>query len=80
MSKPKIFTASIASNSKVKVYNAQTGSLHRIVQLPGGSEIQSGPIVFDGGFSVTVKQGTGTYIITYSFPLCNLKTKTSISS
>ena len=41
MSKPKIFTASIASNSKVKVYNAQTGSLHRIVQLPGGSEIQS---------------------------------------
>jgi|DEB0MinimDraft_12_1074336.scaffolds.fasta_scaffold200208_2 hypothetical protein len=80
MSNTKTFTVSLASNNKVKVYNAMTGSIHRIVQLPGGSNIISGPVVFDSGFSVTVKQGTGTYMITYGFPLCNIKTKTHISS
>lgn len=80
MSKAKTFTVSLASNSKVKVYNAMTGNIHRVITLPGGSNIVSGPVVFGDGFSVTVKQGSGTYMITYGFPLCNLKTKTHIST
>lgn len=80
MSKAKTFTVALVSKSTVKVYDAMTGSLHRIVNLPGGSEIISGPVSYGDGFSVTAKQGSGTYMITYSFPLCNLKTKTHIST
>ena len=79
MSRAKVFTATMASNNSIKVYDAMTGSIHRIVTLPGGSQIVSGPVVFGDGFSVSVKQGASTWMITYGFPLCNLKTKTHVS-
>lgn len=80
MSKPKSFTVAIGSGNNLNVYDAMTGSIYRVVTLPGGSNIVSGPVVFGDGFSVTVKEGSGTYMLVYSFPLCNIKSKTHIST
>lgn len=80
MSRPTAFTAALKGSHTVNVYDAQRGNIYRIVTLPRGSDIISGPIVFSDGFSVTVKESSGSmYILTYSFPLCNLKTKIHIS-
>lgn len=76
----KTFTATLGAGNQVRVYDAMTGSIHRIVNLPSGSQIVSGPVVYGEGFSVSVKQGTSTYMITYGFPLCNIKTKTHVSN
>ena len=80
MSKPVSFTVALKGKNRINVYDAERGNVYRVVNLPGGSDIVSGPVVFGNGFSVTVKQGKGTYMITYGFPLCNIKSKTHIST
>ena len=80
MSRPSTFTAALASSNQIKIYNAMTGNLHRIITLPGSSALIAGPVVLSDGLSVTVKEGSGTFLILYSFPLCNIKSKTHIST
>lgn len=79
MSKPTSFTVAAASANRINVYNAMTGSIYRVVTLPGGSSIVSSPVVFGDGFSVTVQEGGQTYMHVYSLPLCNIKSKTHVS-
>lgn len=74
------FTATATGPGQIKVYDAMTGNLHRIVTLSGGTTITTGPVVFGDGFSVSVQDGTGQrYMLTYGFPLCNLRTKVHVS-
>lgn len=79
MSKPSIFTAALASGNKINVYDTRTGSIFKIITLPYNTTVISGPVVFSDGFSVTLKEGNGTYMVTYGLPLCSIKTKTFIS-
>jgi len=78
MSKPTSFTVAVGPGNSINVYNAMTGSIYRVVTLPGGSSVVSPPVVFGSGFSVTIKEGSGTFMLTYAFPLCNIKTKVHI--
>ena len=79
MSKPTSFTVAPGPNNSINVYNAMTGSIYRVVSLPGGSSIVTPPVVFGDGFSVTINErGGDTYMLTYSFPLCNIKTKVHV--
>jgi len=80
MSKPNVFTAALGSGNNINVYNAMTGGIYRVVTLSGGTTVISGPVVFGDGFSITVKEGSGTWLLTYGFPLCTIKTKTHIST
>lgn len=78
MSNTKTFTVAAASSNRINVYDAMTGSIHRVITL-GGQTIVGAPVVFGDGFTVSVSEGGQTYMLTYGFPLCNIKSKSHVS-
>lgn len=79
MAKPTAFTVAQGSGNNINIYDANSGSIYRVVTLPGGEKVVSAPVVFGDGFSVVVENGSGRWMKTYGFPLCNIKTVTHVS-
>jgi hypothetical protein len=67
----KKFIPSIGDNNTVKIYNATTGQLHRIINVEGN--IISQPICLDNEMYVTIKRGNFTTINYYTLPGGSLK-------
>lgn len=67
----KKFIPQLSSNNTIKLYDASTGQLHRIINVDG--DIISQPICTDDELYVTVKRGAFSSIKFYSLPNGNLK-------
>lgn len=67
----KKFIAQTGNNNTVKIYNADTGTLHRIINVDGN--IVSQPIVMESEISVTVLKGNVTTIKMYNINSGSLK-------
>lgn len=72
----KKLIAQMGSNNTVKVYDAATGQLHRIINVDG--EITSPPICLESEMYVTVKRAGGSSIYYYNLPTGSLKRVQSI--
>ena len=68
----KIFTVQLGSGSTLKVFNAETGQLQRIIST--GGNIVSSPIVAGDTVTVTVQEGGNNYMKIFSLPAGGLKT------
>ena len=67
----KKFIAQTGSNNTIKIYNADTGTLHRIINVDGN--IVSQPIIIESEISVTVLKGNITTIKMYNINSGSLK-------
>ncbi len=67
----KRFIPQLSSNNTVKIFNIETGQLHRVVNIEG--EIISGPFPLEDEMYVTVKRGSSTAAVYYSLSNGNLK-------
>jgi hypothetical protein len=67
----KKFIAQTGSNNTVRVYDANTGTLHRIINVDG--EIVSQPIVMESELSVTVRTGSYRTVKMYNVNSGSLK-------
>jgi hypothetical protein len=67
----KKFIPTVGNNNTVKLFNAATGQLHRIINVEG--TIISQPVCLDNEMYVTVKRGDSTSIKYYSLPNGSLK-------
>ncbi len=67
----KKFVTALGNNNTVKLFDATTGQLHRIINVDG--EIISQPICLENEMYVTVKQGSFSMIKYYSLPGGGLK-------
>lgn len=72
----KIFIAQQGSGSTIKIFNAETGRLHRIIST--GGTIVSTPVVTGSVVTVTVESGGSRMVKTFSLPNGGLKTTTVI--
>lgn len=72
----KIFIAQQGSGSTIKIFEAETGRLYRIIAT--GGKIISTPVVTDNIVTVTVESGDSRMIKTFSLPNGGLKTTTVI--
>lgn len=61
----------LCSNNTVKIFNAETGQLHRVVNVDG--DIISGPFPLEDEMYVTVKRGSGSATVYYSLANGSLK-------
>mgnify|MGYP003146322776 CR=1 FL=1 len=66
MSRAKQFTAAQGSGNTIKIFDASTGQLCRLITT--GGRILSPPIASGGTVVVTVEEGGVSYIKTYSLP------------
>lgn len=69
--KTKKFVTTIGDNNTVKLFNAETGQLHRIINVDGN--IISQPICLENEMYVTVKKGNFSMIKYYTLPNGSLK-------
>lgn len=67
----KKFISQIGNNNTVKLFDASTGNLYRIINVDG--EITSQPICLENEMYVTVKSGANSSIKFYSLPSGSLK-------
>ena len=67
----KKFIAQTGSNNTVKIYNADTGTLHKIINVDGN--IVSAPIIMENEVSVSVIQGNVTSNKIYNLSSGGLK-------
>ena len=67
----KKFIAQTGSNNTVKIYNADTGTLHKIINV--GGNIVSAPIIMENEVSVSVIQGNVTSNKIYNLSSGGLK-------
>ena len=67
----KRFTAQVGNNNTVRVYDASTCSLHRIINVDG--TMISQPIVMESEMSITVQQGKNKTIKMYNLNNGSLK-------
>lgn len=67
----KQFIPQIGSNNTIKLFDATTGQLHRIISVEG--DIISQPICNNGELYVTVKRGQQTSMKFYTVPNGSLK-------
>jgi hypothetical protein len=67
----KKFIPALGENNTIKLFNAATGQLHRIINVEG--TIISQPVCLDNEMYVTVKRGDSTSIKYYSLPNGSLK-------
>jgi len=74
--KLKKFIAQIGNNNTVKVFDASTGSLSRIINVDG--TITSQPIVSENELSVTTSSGTTNHLKIYTLPSGGLKKVTNV--
>ena len=72
----KKFIAQIGSNNTVRVFDASTGSLSRIINVDGN--ITSQPIVSENELSVTTTSGTSNHLKIYTLPSGGLKKVTNV--
>lgn len=69
--KTKKFIPTVASNNTVKLFDATTGQLHRIINVDG--TIVSQPICLENEMYITVQNGNFSSIKYYSLPNGSLK-------
>lgn len=67
----KKFTAQTGNNNTIKIYNADTGTLHRIINV--GDKIVSQPIIMENELSVIVQSSTFNTIKIYNVNSGSLK-------
>lgn len=67
----KKFIAQFGSNNTVRVYDASSGTLHKIINVDG--KIVSQPIVMENELSVTVQNGIFNTIKIYNINSGSLK-------
>jgi len=67
----KKFIAQTGNNNTVRIYDAQTGTLHRVINV--GGSIVSQPVVMESEMSVTVLKGTFKTINMYNLNSGSLK-------
>ena len=73
----KIFTAQLGSGNTIKIFNAETGQLHRIIST--GGNVISSPIVVGDTITVTVSEGGSNVMKIFTLPNGGLKSVTAIS-
>ena len=74
--RPKKFTAQIGSNNTVKVFDANTGTLSRIINVDGN--ISSQPVVSENELSVMTTSGSTNHLRIYNLPSGGLKKVTNV--
>jgi hypothetical protein len=67
----KKLIAQMGSNNTVKIFDASTGQLHKIINVDG--EITAPPICLESEMYVTVKKAGGNSIYYYNLPTGTLK-------
>lgn len=67
----KKFIAQQGSNSTIKVFDASTGSLYRVINA--GGTIVTPPVVSENQLSVNVKVGKNTMVKIFNLPSGSLK-------
>ena len=72
MSNTKQFIAQQGSNTTVKVFEAATGQLYRVITV--GGNIVSQPYIAGSILTVTVESGGKKHVKTFSLPYGSLKT------
>ena len=73
----KIFTAQLGSGNTIKVFDAETGQLHRIIST--GGNVISSPIVVGDTITVTVSEGGLNVMKIFTLPNGGLRSVTAIS-
>ncbi len=72
MNNQKQFIAQQGSNTTVKIFDASTGQLNRVITV--GGNIVSQPYIAGNLMTVTVESGSGTKVVkTFSLPNGGLK-------
>jgi hypothetical protein len=69
--KTKKFIPQIGSNNTIKLYDASTGQLYRVISVEG--QVISQPVCLENEMYVTVKRGDHTSVKFYSLPNGGLK-------
>tara|TARA_R110002074_G_scaffold52381_3_gene131991 strand:+ start:644 stop:871 length:228 start_codon:yes stop_codon:yes gene_type:complete len=72
----RIFTAQLGSGNTIKVFDAETGQLHRIIST--GGNVISSPIVVGDTITVTVSEGGVNVMKIFTLPNGGLKSVTAI--
>jgi len=72
----KIFTAQLGSGNTIKVFDAETGQLHRIIST--GGNVISSPIVVGDTITVTVSEGGLNVMKIFTLPNGGLQSVTAI--
>jgi len=72
----KTFTAQQGSAETIKIFNAETGSLHRVIHV--GGKIVSSPVVSGHTVSVGIKSGEKTALKIYNMQSGSLQSTTII--
>jgi len=72
MSNTKQFIAQQGSNTTVKVFEAETGQLYRVITV--GGNIVSQPYIAGSILTVTVESAGKKHVKTFSLPYGSLKT------
>ena len=72
----KIFTAQLGSGNTIKVFDAETGQLHRIISI--GGNVISSPVIVGDTITVTVSEGGGNVMKIFTLPNGGLKSVTAI--
>lgn len=72
----KIFTAQLGSGNTIKVFDAETGQLQRVIST--GGNVVSSPIVAGDTISVTVEEGSDKYMKIFSLPNGGLRSVTAL--
>jgi len=67
----KRFIPQIVNNNSIKLFDASTGQLYRVISVDG--EIISQPVCVESEMYVTVKRGEHTSVKFYSLPNGGLK-------
>ena len=73
----KIFTAQLGSGNTIKVFDAETGQLHRIISI--GGNVISSPVIVGDTITVTVSEGGVNVMKIFTLPNGGLKSVTAIS-
>ena len=73
----RIFTAQLGSGNTIKVFDAETGQLQRIIST--GGNVISSPIVVGDTITVTVLEGGVNVMKIFTLPNGGLKSVTAIS-
>lgn len=72
----KIFTAQLGSGNTIKVFDAETGQLHRIISI--GGNVISSPVIVGDTITVTVSEGGVNVMKIFTLPNGGLKSVTAI--
>jgi hypothetical protein len=74
----KRFIAQQGSKGTVRVFDASTGNLYKIINV--GGDVVSQPIVTESEMSVMVKSGETNFLKTFTLPSGGLKNTVTLSN